>query len=464
MHRLLGYLLRILAAGIVLILLAACALFIAYNRGLYTGRPPAHGTLVIRGGMLFDGTGHARLENALLVIEEEHVACIGAGCRIPDGARVIEATGLSILPGLVDLHIHFGAPVEQDLNRPFLLRMWDYARQRPRYRRSFLEAGVTTIRSVGDVVGTWGDILGLKRQIISGQRTGPRIYAVGPIFTAPEGHPAGTIFRGNSFLIENATRQVTDSGAARVEVRRLVHEGVDGIKAVYDQSGGRLPRLSLEVLQAIAEEAHRHGLWVAVHTGSAQEVREAVLVGADTIEHGAARSCLLDANTIALMRSHGVTYVPTLAVLEAQLHLVETGERPGHVPLEFWQELQELIGRQGSNRLMRPAMVNVREAAAGGVRIGAGSDTQGGSMAFGTSLHRELELLVQAGLSPTEALLAATRNAAMALHADKDLGTIEPGKVADLVLVAGQPWERISDVRNIRLVIQGGQVVVDKGR
>lgn len=110
---------------------------------------------------------------------------------------------------------------------------------------------------------------------------------------------------------------------------------------------------------------------------------------------------------------------------------------------------------------MKPALVNAKAVAAGGVRIAAGTDTQGMSMAFGASLHRELELLVQAGLSPTAALLAATRDAAMALHADKELGTVEPGKVADLVLVAGRPWQNISDIRNVRLVIQAGRVMVD---
>lgn len=334
MRRLLGCLLRILAAILVVALLAVVVLFIAYNRGRYTALPPAQGRLVIRGGTLFDGTGASPQPGALIVIEADRIACVGTDCGIPEDARVIEADGLAVLPGLIDLHIHFGAPAGQDLERSFPSLMWDYARQRPGVRRAFLEAGVTTIRSVGDVVGTFGSILDVRHQVASGQLAGPRVYAVGPLFTAPEGHPAGTIYKGNPFLIENATRQVADPEEARIEIRELAGKGVDGIKAVYDGFGGRIPRLSLEVLQAIAEEAHRQGLWVAVHTGSAQEVYEAVRAGADTIEHGPLDGSSLDAETIALMRSRDVTYVPTLAVEEALIRLAQGGERPAYFSAE----------------------------------------------------------------------------------------------------------------------------------
>ncbi|MCH7596796.1 MAG: amidohydrolase family protein [Planctomycetes bacterium] len=111
---------------------------------------------------------------------------------------------------------------------------------------------------------------------------------------------------------------------------------------------------------------------------------------------------------------------------------------------------------------METYLDNVKAAKEGGVRIGTGTDTNNPKMIFGRSVHRELELLVQAGLTPGEALLSATGDAARALRVDKDLGTVEPNKLADLVLVEGQPWEQITDIGKIQLVIQAGRVVVDK--
>lgn len=429
----LGCLLRVFLGGIGLILVAAILLFMAYNHDLYKGQSINEGTLVIRGGTLFDGTGSAPYKSSTIVINKERIVCVGNGCEIPSNATVIDATGLSIMPGLIDLHVHFGAPSKENAGLSFPLMIWDYVRQRPAVRRALLESGVTTIRSVGDEKDF---ILRLKKQIASGELAGPRVYCVGPIFTAPGGHPVATHLKGNPWLIKGAARQVTDPEEAAAEVERLAREGVDGIKAVYGGREGRLPRLSLDVLQAVIDVAHERGLWVAVHTGSLEEVRDAVQAGANTIEHGVTYGSHLDSGTIELLREKNVTYIPTLAVDEAKLG----PEDPA----------------------IRLLMDNTNAAKNGGVRIGSGTDTSGPNMSFGSGVHRELELLVQSGLSPEEALLAATRDAAIALQADKDLGTIESDKIADLLLIDGQPWEQISDVRTIRLVIQEGRVVVDK--
>jgi imidazolonepropionase-like amidohydrolase len=414
--------------------------------------------LVIRGGVLFDGTGGSPRENDAIVIEGERITSLAASSPTPDGARLVDATGLSILPGFIDLHVHFGAPVGRDLERSLPLLIWDYARQRPRHRQAFLDAGVTTIRSLGDVVGSPRDILDLKRRAAPADFHGPRVFAAGPLFTAPGGHPAGTIYRGNRFLERHATRQVSSAETARSEVRRLARSGVDGIKAVYDSLGGSFPRLDVEVLQAIVDESHGLGLWVSVHTGSADEVRQALLAGADTIEHGAIDGSLLGIDTIELMRSRGVTYVPTLVTLEAAAALARTKQRPRQFPDDLWRAFLRRADQLGSDPLRSP-MENVRAVAAAGVRIGTGTDAQGPQMAFGASLHREQELLVLAGLSPQQALLAATNHAATALHADRDLGTVAVGKLADLVLVAGRPWENIGDVRHLCFVVRGGRLL-----
>ncbi len=386
-------------------------------------------TLIIRGGTLFDGTGGEPAENKVILIEDGRISGIGEGCDIPDGAREIDATGYAILPGLIDLHVHFGAPSKENSDMSFAEMMADYMRQRPDVRKALHEAGVTTIRSVGDMKSS---ILDLKRQVASGAMAGPRVYCAGPIFTAPGGHPAGTIYKGNPWLIADATRQVDDPEKARAEVQALARKNVDGIKAVYD--GHRAPRLSLEVLEAIIDEAHKHDLWVAVHTHDLQELREAVKAGADSIEHGTYDESQLDAETVEMLKEENVAYVPTLAVFDTYA---------------------------GPEATPRERMQNVKTAHEAGVLIGAGTDAQGPQMGFGSSLHREMELLVEAGLSPSEAILAATRNAAVTLRVDNELGTIEKGQLADLILVKGKPWETISDIREVRVAIQDGKIVVD---
>jgi imidazolonepropionase-like amidohydrolase len=391
--------------------------------------PPEQQTLVIRGGTLFDGTARESSDNKIILIENGRIAAIGEDCEIPQGAREIDATGYAILPGLIDLHVHFGAPSEENSDMSFTEQISDYTSYRPAVRKALHDAGVTAIRSVRDMKD-W--ILELKRQVASGNLDGPRVYCAGPIFTAPGGHPAGTIYRGNPWLITEATRQVDDPEKARAEVRALARDGVDGIKAVYD--GRRAPRLSLAVLQAIIDETHKHDLWVAVHTHDLQELREAAKAGADSIEHGTYDESRLDVETVEMLKEENVACVPTLAGFDTYAGL---GASP------------------------RERMENVKTVWEAGVLIGAGTDTQGPRMAFGRSLHREMELLVEAGLTPSEAILAATRNAAVTLRVDDELGTIEKGKLADLILVKGKPWETISDIREVRVVIQDGKVVVD---
>jgi hypothetical protein len=188
-------------------------------------------------------------------------------------------------------------------------------------------------------------------------------------------------------------------------------------------------------------------------------VRDAIVAGADTIERGALYDGPLPADVVGLLRTRGITYVPTLSAVEVFLGRVARDERPESIPPEVWEVMRRMVRERGPTGPLAPFFDTVRTAAAAGVRIGAGTGSGGG---FDAPLPRELELLVAAGLSPSAALLAATRDAAVALRAERDLGTLEPGKLADLVLVAGRPWERIEDVRAVRLVIQAGRVVVDR--
>lgn len=378
-------------------------------------------------------------------------------------AQIIEATGLAIVPGLIDLHVHFGALLRPD--KSWVPRwLWHQALQNwlaPQLLRQrlagYLAEGDTTVRSLGDVIDAPGDIVLLREQIAAGRLKGPRLLTVGPVFTAPGGHPVGTMARGNTQLQEKAARQVTDPEAARAEVRQLIERGIDGIKVIYDGSGGHLPRLALPVMTAIIQEAHQRGVWVAAHTGSAQEVHDVVQAGVDTVEHGARDGSRLAPETLEMMRLQHVTFVPTLVAYELLTRLRGIKFRPPIFSREVWRRMRWLIDSL-TPEVMRTIQENVQAAHAAGVPIGAGTDV-GQPM-----LHRELKLLVQAGLPPTVALLAATRTAAQALRMDDMLGSIVPGKQADLVLLAGDPWENIAAIDAIRYVIQAGRIVVKKGR
>jgi imidazolonepropionase-like amidohydrolase len=177
-------------------------------------------------------------------------------------------------------------------------------------------------------------------------------------------------------------------------------------------------------LNAITSEARKHGIWVAVHTGSPEETIGAIEAGITTIEHGVRHGNLIQPETVQLIANNNVTYVPTL-------------------------------GREPKGHLNVPSLYLA------GVKFGVGTDTQG-SMIVGSSYHNELTRMVEAGLPDVEVLLAATRNGAIALGKIDDLGTIEVGKYADILLVDGHPWHDISDLKEVELVVLSGRIALDK--
>jgi imidazolonepropionase-like amidohydrolase len=283
-----------------------------------------------------------------------------------------------------------------------------------------LEAGVTSIRQLGDPRDA---ILDVKRRLDARELAGPRMFVAGPIFTAPGGHPAyGGRDPNPSGFGGLMTFQSDDPAAIRAEIARLASQGVDGIKAVLhgsvSEDGKRLlPTMSDATFEALVAEAKAHGLWIAVHVGPAHEAGQAARAGVTTVEHGIRSGNRVDESTLQALVDNGVMYVPTL------------GQEPdGHLAI--------------------PALY------AGGVLLGVGTDVD--------DYHDELGRLAAAGVPPAEVLIAATRNGARALHRSAELGTLEHGKVADVVLARGTPWANIADARNVVAVVQGGYLVVDR--
>lgn len=396
---------------------------------------------------LLDGTGDEHQEDATIVVEGTRIREVGRGIRYPEEARVIDVKGMTVMPGLIDCHLHVGGFVIDDpgwqFSRLYLIPFfWDYLRNFALRRKLAIESGVTTVRSAGD---NYPHILQLRDKIESGRLTGPRIIAPGPIFTAPGGHPAGTIYKGNRYIIEHATRQVSDPEGARVEVRKLAEGRVDCIKAVYDKAnplehGHEIPHLSPEVLQAIVDEAHKHNLRVMVHTGDQGEMRDAVEAGADSIEHGVlpshAPSAEYEDDLVKMMVDKGTYYVPTLAVAWAF----------GSLYPEALADAEKALRRLHDR----------------GVKIALGTDSGAPGVKIGSGVHKELELLVEAGLTPMEAIMAATKNAAENLGKGNELGTIEKGKLADMIVVSNDPLEQIDNTKGIQMVMKSGKILVNR--
>jgi len=403
-------------AFLVAALIGGAALVVAYERTLYAGddSPPAE--IVIRGGTLFAATGRLPVENPGIVLRDGRIACIGRQCETSAAAIELDASGLAILPGLIELHGHFYGSRDA---RGMLGAIWDAVRMRPGLRRALLEAGVTSYRDLGSPRDA---ILETRRALAAGELGGPRLFTAGPIFTAPGGHPA---YGGRDPNVTGfggpMTFQSDDPEAVRAEIGRLAAEGVDGIKAVFhgpaEPGQPSLPTLSLETLRAIVAEARRHDLWVAVHVGPLGESAAAAEAGATTIEHGVRNGNAIDEATLETLRKHEIVYVPTL------------GQEPG-------------------------AEKNIPALLAAGVTIGVGTDV--------ADYHDELARLADAGMPAADVLLAATRNGARALLRADELGTIEEGKRADLIVVDGEPWNDVRDLRAVVAVIRGGRLVVDR--
>jgi imidazolonepropionase-like amidohydrolase len=414
----------------------AVALVVAQAAGAQGGATPRESPVLILGhARVLDADGARLVDDRAVLARGGRIARVAAAEEIGEfgdvaGATTIDLGGRALLPGLIDLHTHLllhpydETPWdEQVLKESLELRTIRATAQ----ARATLEAGFTTIRELGTEGAGFADVA-LRDAIARGIVVGPRIVATTRAIVA-----TGCYGRG-------AAQEASGPDEARRAVREQVAAGADWIKlyADYRRRPGEpaTPTFSLEELQAAVDEARSAGRKVAMHATTDEGIRRATLAGAATIEHGDGAS---DA-TLALMKEKGAVLCPTLAAVEA---LALQGG---------WKR-----GDPRPPRLER-ALDAVRRAKAAGVTIACGSDA--GVFAHGTNA-REVELLVEAGLSPIEALRAATSVAADVLGRS-DLGRIAPGAIADLVAVDGDPIADPAALRRAVLVVAGGRVVLDR--
>lgn len=409
---------------------------------------PAHGqSVALRAGRLIDGTGAAPRRNVVILIEDGRITAVGGDVSVPRGAEVIDWSGLTVLPGFIDAHTHVTGPV---LGEPG----WDNAAVRETaadaalrgalHARQTLESGFTSIRNVG--ARGFADVA-LRDAINAGRVPGPRMQVAAHALGITGGHCDENGFipeLEGLFGIE--TGQADGPDAIRRAIRFQVKHGADVIKICA--TGGVLSegdsvgvqQYSDEELRTVVAVAHLLDRRVAAHAHGTEGIKAAVRAGVTSIEHGS----ILDDEAIRLMVEHGTYLVPTLMAGEAVEQLVHDGR---------------LTGQRADKALaVAPLMRrSFRAAVAGGVKIALGTDA--GVMPHGTAGHEFALMVGIGGMTPMQAIVAGTRNAADLLGWADHVGTVQPGRFADLVAVAGNPLDDITVLEHVAFVMKGGIVV-----
>lgn len=382
--------------------------------------------LAITNAEIFDATGAAPYRGTL-VVKDGRIVAVGPKVKAPKGATVVDAAGKAVVPGFIDVHTHWtpsGAPAVT-----------------PQIADAYLAAGITTVNDFHQQPESFEP----RRRWLA-TLTAPHVNFVARMST-PGGH-------GADWADENTTRWVDSPEAARLAVDEIAKYKPDAIKAFHDgwRYGAAPDNTSMDpwTLKALTETAHKHGLKVLTHTVTVERGAAAADSGVDVIAHSL-QDKPLDPDTIAKIKASGLYYAPTLAVYEP----VKPGQKPPADP--------DSPRAKQSRQKFGYALGNTKALFDAGVPVALGTDAGMPGTPHGPSSLREMELLVQAGLTPSQALIAGSAISAKAMNLLADRGTLEAGKRADFVLVSGKPWETITDVRRIDRVFLDGQAVFGPG-
>ena len=395
-------------------------------------------TTAIVGASVVNLNGGPAVTNAAVIIEGDRVVTIGpaASTPIPPGAEVIRAAGKWVVPGLMNMHTHYGlvlpgrqgAELANESEAGLALRMAANA-------RTSLLTGVTTTRSTGESKGA---DYALRRAIERGEAVGPRIFTAGETLNVTGGHGWGVGEDG-----------LDSPDAFRRAVRRRAFDGAEWIKiaisgGIADTHGDiAASHMTKDEVAAVTEMAHRHGMKVTAHSGSPGATLEAIEAGLDCVEHG----YFLTDQVLARMAEKGVWYVPTIVV--AQPTVMEFFKKIGSP--DWYLARVASVGESHWKTLQNAIKLKVK--------IALGTDQFPYEPNDGTTATiREAQYYVEAGMTPLQALRSATIEAATMLGSQDRVGSVEPGKLADLVITDADPSRDIRALRGIKFVMKGGVV------
>src|SRR6267142_435364 len=415
-----------------------------YRRG---PEPPAPSKLLLRAAHLFDSATGALIDGASVLIEGERIVAAGSGVQAPADAQVIDLGDATLLPGLIDAHVHLTTESQDDFAKAYVENIMEFPTEQTltahTYAQRTLQGGITTARILGapDLTD-----YGLKRAIELGFAQGPRLLVAESPIGSRGGHADGSP-APPAHLVPRGVAQGICAGAdqCRDAVRWQLKYGADVIKIMI--SGGVLsltdpvdvPQLTPEETAAIVNEAHAWKRKVAAHCHGDEAAKIAVAAGVDSIEHGS----FLKPDTLAEMKRRGVVYVPTLMAVEE----VERKAKENKLP--------PLIAEKA---LAAAASLyqTFQTAVKLGVTIGLGTDS--GVSHHGFNAH-EITLMVKNGMTPAQALQAATVVDARLLQMEDRIGKLAPGYLADVIAVPGNVLQDPSAVERVSLVVKGGRVV-----
>ncbi len=427
------------------------------------------------GGTVVSTEREALLEEATVLLEGRRIAAVGSSAEVevPEGARVIDVSGQYVLPGLIDAHVHFfqsgglyTRPDVIDLRfaKPYTEEIADIKARLPQTLARYLASGVTSVVDVGGPMWNFA-----VRRVADSLRKAPHVTIAGPLLSS---------YQPEELAVEDPPIiEVHDPERARRLVREQVERGVDLIKIWYIVRRSESPEDHLPMVRAVIDEAHAHDTPVAVHATGLETARAAVRAGADILVHSVT-DAPVDEAFIQLLKENDVVYTPTLmvsarygAVLSQQLDLLpverELADPQVLASLDDLQALPPDSLPPGVRRLMQrkpeigpsaTAMQNLAFLQEAGVTIAAGTDAGNIGTLHGPSLHYELRLMHRAGLSPQEVLRAATLGGAKLAGRPAEVGTVEAGKLADLIVLGNNPLDDLAHLTNLRLVIKSGNV------
>jgi imidazolonepropionase-like amidohydrolase len=429
----------------------------------------------IVGATLLDGTGAAPVADAVVVVRAGRIACAGSRrtCPVPSGAHRIDARGVWLIPGLIDAHVHFsqtgwfdGRPDAADVRDQFPYPEVEASLEAhpERFFRSYLCSGITSVFDVGGYPWTWG----LRDRFANDPRA-PRIAAAGPLLS--------TIDFWLNLPGQQQFIYMANDSIVRETVRSHAAFHSDAVKLWYIMPPQPPDTSRVQALvRAAAEEAHRHHLRFIVHATGLWEAKDALRAGADVLVHSVFDRPV-DEEFLELARSNHVIYIPTLTVVEGYLEAAR-GTVDGRLyPLACADSISLARVRSGpvhpqrgkawwtdtaasksTQQEVATGQANAKRVQEAGITLAVGTDAGNPGTLHGPSIYRELQLLSEAGLAPMELLVDVTRNGARAMGWERQIGTLEAGKAADLVALDADPLADVRNYQRIRWVMKGGVI------